>query len=334
MKMNKKGIALLTLGFALSACGSDDDGSANLTVSITREAAVTDGMAAGDTGATIRDGWNLNFSKYLVTVGDIDLSLATDANTTAEDADAYVVDLRQVPLTGGSALWSFENLAEGTWNFSYSLPGGAHDVQQGTGVSDDDFNQMVADDLTYRIVGTITKTGGLSCPPNSLVDATAAAAHTSTSDDSYGNHCYAAPTVTFNLDVQAETTFGPCELEDGAEGVTLADGNNSTALTLHVDHLVFNGFPEGDESGVARYAQWIANSDLNLDGTVTMAELAKIQVSQMAELDTRYQLGGSPITLTTMASYVTAQLKTQGHFNGEGECPIDGTAHEHSHGDE
>jgi hypothetical protein len=30
-----------------------------------------------------------------------------------------------------------------------------------------------------------------------------------------------------------------------------------------------------------------------------------------------------------MYDYVSAQLKTQGHFRGEGECAIDGAEHEH-----
>lgn len=101
-------------------------------------------------------------------------------------------------------------------------------------------------------------------------------------------------------------------------------------MTIHGDHLFFNGFPEGDEGGVMRLAQWLADCDLNLDGTVTQAELEAIDPAQLPELDDRYQLGGSPITpIDDMYVYVTAQLKTQGHFQGEGECPVDGLAHEH-----
>ena len=102
------------------------------------------------------------------------------------------------------------------------------------------------------------------------------------------------------------------------------------AATIHGDHLFFNGFPEGDEGGVMRLAQWLADCDLNLDGVVTEAELASIAPSDLPEIDTRFQLGGSPITpLANMLEYVRAQLKTQGHFQGEGECPVDGVEHDH-----
>ena len=33
-----------------------------------------------------------------------------------------------------------------------------------------------------------------------------------------------------------------------------------------------------------------------------------------------------PIPLDNMWSFVIAQLKTQGHFQGEGECEIDGSS--------
>jgi hypothetical protein len=72
-----------------------------------------------------------------------------------------------------------------------------------------------------------------------------------------------------------------------------------------------------------RLAQWLADSDLNLDGSVTPQELQAIPPSVLSEIDARYQLGGSPITpLRSMWDYFRAQLETQGHMNGEGECPF------------
>jgi hypothetical protein len=35
------------------------------------------------------------------------------------------------------------------------------------------------------------------------------------------------------------------------------------------------------------------------------------------------------LELDSMYDYVMSQLKTQGHFQGEGECPFDGESHEH-----
>src|SRR5690606_8081044 len=127
-----------------------------------------------------------------------------------------------------------------------------------------------------------------------------------------------------------ETVFGPCEIDEVPGFSVAADGTTVVSATLHGDHIFFNGFPEGGEGGTVRLAQWIADCDLDLDGEVTQAELEAIAPAALPELDGRYQLGGSPITpLESMWIYVSAQLKTQGHFQGEGECPFDGAEHHH-----
>jgi hypothetical protein len=57
---------------------------------------------------------------------------------------------------------------------------------------------------------------------------------------------------------------------------------------------------------------------------VTEDELRAISPSALSEIDSRFQLGAPPIApLTNMWVYLTAQLKTQGHMNGEGECAFD-----------
>lgn len=79
--------------------------------------------------------------------------------------------------------------------------------------------------------------------------------------------------------------------------------------------------------------QKAVSRDLNLNGLVTCEELQRIAPSMLPEINELYQLGGSPNTpLTNMYQFVMAQFKTQGHFQGEGECPEDGVAHDHGHG--
>jgi hypothetical protein len=139
-----------------------------------------------------------------------------------------------------------------------------------------------------------------------------------------GVDCYANPEIGFSFAVRAPISLGPCERE-GSEGFAVTAGGTSTvAITIHGDHLFFNGFPEGSEAKVLRLAQWLADSDLDADGEVTEAELKAIAPGDLWELDPdRFQLGGSPLTpLDTVWTYVRAQLMTQGHFQGEGECAI------------
>jgi hypothetical protein len=42
-----------------------------------------------------------------------------------------------------------------------------------------------------------------------------------------------------------------------------------------------------------------------------------------------YSLTGAPFAIDTAWDFVLAQLKTQGHFQGEGECLWDGMGHAH-----
>lgn len=194
-------------------------------------------------------------------------------------------------------------------------------------VSETDFQSMVDNECSYLIRGAITKADGVSClPNNSMVP------DGSTAD---ANGCYANTEVNFEICANAPVHYGPCEL-DGMEEIVVNEGGSSVAITMHGDHLFFNGFPEGNEGGVMRLAQWLADCDLNLDGTVTRAELESIELSALAEIDMRYELGGAPTlpndrALTTAWDYVRAQLMTQGHIGGEGECAINGQAHDHGH---
>jgi len=283
-----------------AACGEDEPG--NLNVILEAEDSIVNGIAAGSTTGEISDGWSVTFDRYMVTIAEIDVHLVRDETQSVGDTDTHVVDLTQVPAFG-TALWSAAGLQAGDWEFFYAT-------------SD------------YQVDGVLSQAGGQSCPPATL--ATPGGAVSNGNTNLAGDPCYDNPAVAFSFVSAEETDFGPCEV-DGMPGFNVPSGGTVTvAATIHGDHLFFNGFPEGGEGGVVRLAQWLADCDLNLDGEVTMTELAAISPSDLVEIDTRYQLGGSPIApLDNMATYVTAQLKTQGHFQGEGECPADGVGHSH-----
>jgi hypothetical protein len=319
-------VTIASLFLMLAAC-SDSAGRGDLRVLVEAEDVIIDGLDPGDGAENIRDGWAVRFDQYIVAIGAIDVHLATDQDVEAEADDIFVIDLSAISAAGES-LWSLSDLQEGRWEFTYSTLGAGDGATRHATVSADDFSLMAAEDLTYLIRGRIEQAGGKSCPPASL--ATPPDGAVADGSNAAGDPCYSAPIVTFEIAAEAETRYGPCEVDE-VPGFGIAAGREtSVALTIHGDHLFFNGFPEGSEGGVMRLAQWLADCDLDLDGAVTQAELEAISPSDLVELDARYQLGGSPITpLTSMWDYVRAQLKTQGHFQGEGECPIDGVGHSH-----
>ena len=318
--------ACLPLALGASACGSDETGT--LSVVVEAEDVIQEGLSP-DGDEPIEDGWSVTFDKYIVTIGDIDLERSTDHAVTAEAAEAYAVDLVSIPAAG-EALWELADLEAGRWEFHYSILGAGDGATRHASVNQADFDEMEANDWTYLVDATQTKSDGASCPPMSL--ATPPSSATSTGMNAGGDACYENTTLHFTFGVQAETSFGPCEVDE-VPGVSIPEGGTQTAaLTIHGDHIYFNGFPTGDEGGIMRLAQWLADCDLDLDGEVTQAELEQIQPSDLPEIDTRYQLGGSPIEdleSQSMWVYLTAQLKTQGHLQGEGECAVDGEGHDH-----
>ncbi|MDD9944658.1 MAG: hypothetical protein OXU20_26670 [Myxococcales bacterium] len=326
---NTAGGAMLCLGAFAAGCGSDNEtGTGSLTVLLESEDLVVEGLEPGDDRENIADGWAVKFDKYLATIGDINVRLATDSHVEAEAHDVFVVDLTQVPAAGLS-LWTIEDLQVGRWEFNFATPGAGDGSARHGSVDEDDYDEMVDRDWTYLIEGLMMKSDGQSCPPAALANPGSEAPNGNMSGD---NECYDAKTVRFVFGATAETRFGPCEIDEVPGFPISADGAQTVAATLHGDHPFFNGFPEGDEGGVTRLAQWLADCDLNLDGTITQDELEAIAPSQLPEFDDRFQLGGSPITpLESMYDYLASQLKTQGHFQGEGECPIDGTEHDHGH---
>lgn len=314
-------IAILTSSIALAACSDEQVGRGDLRVLVEAEDVIIDGLDPGEGVENIRDGWAVRFDQYIVAIGAIDVRRSTDASFTGKAEEIHVIDLSAISA-GGESLWSLSDLEEGRWEFFYSTTSAAIGATRHPTVSEDDFALMDDQGLTYLIRGTLEQAGGKSCPPASL--ATPPDGAVADGSNAAGDPCYPAPVVSFEIAALAETQFGPCEVDDVPGFGITAGSETSVAITIHGDHLFFNGFPEGAEGGVMRLAQWLADCDLDLDGAVTRAELEAISPSDLVELDERYQLGGAPTSpLANMWIYVQAQLMTQGHFQGEGECPID-----------
>ena len=311
-----------------AACNDNTSGDASLAVLIEAEDVIINGLEPGNDIENVRDGWAVTFDKYLVTVGDIDIHFAIDETITGTAPTLWTLDLTQVP-TAGVPLWSLDGLAAGRWQFFYTTaaPRLAH-AKRHDSVNTADYSRMLSQHWNYLISGSLQQSGGRSCPPTTLAQPPAGAQLVA--QNRGGDACYANANVHFVIAADAPAHFGPCDI-DGTPGFALAAGGTQTvSATIHGDHIFFNGFPETSEGGVGRLAQWLADCDLNIDGEVTSDELKHIIPSDLPELDDRFQLGGSPITpLNNMWTYLRAQLSTQGHFQGEGECPVDGSEHHH-----
>lgn len=311
---------LIACAAALAACsGEAAAGSGKVSVLLEAEEVVTEGIEAGDSAEAIRDGWSVKFDRFVTTIGNIQLQLATDTSVVARAPEVYAVDLTRV-ASAGLPLWEIDGVRAGHWEFAFETQPASSTTLRHESVTPDVFDSLMAQHLTYVITGSLTKPDGQSCPPRALATP---GDREPNGQSAGGNPCYDTDDegVKFSFAAAVPTLFGPCEL-DGVPGFSVADEAQQTvAATLHGDHLFFNGFPEGDEGGITRRAQWLADSDLDLDGTVTTEELSAIAPAELPQIDDDFQLGGSPVTpLDNMLDYVRGQLMTQGHMNGEGEC--------------
>jgi len=254
-------------------------------------------------------------------VGKVTVDYATERDVRFVDRDVHVVDLVQLP-SNGETLWELDGLKPGRWNVGFEFAPAVSKAKRHETVSKADFERMVDGQLTHLIKGTLTKDGGRSCPPPRLA---AVSDDVEAVGENFAKHaCYSNEKISFEFAVRASARLRNCEL-NGVAGVALAEGATETAaLTIHGDHLFFNGFPAGSEGGVRRLAQIWADADSNVDGKIDVAEFGDALIADMAEWDERYQLGSAPpvAELSTLRNVVSAQLMTQGHMNGEGECEV------------
>jgi hypothetical protein len=296
---------------ALTGCSSDAS-TGIVQIDLGAEDTITEGLSAGTGDEDVVDGWSVDFDAYIIVVGGV--RLAGGADDAEHSERRLVIDLTQLPPSG-MALARFERVQAGLWpEVSFETPAASEDVERDESVTQAQFDRMVAEQCTYLVSGTLTNPGGQRCIRGD------------------SSSCEPATSIGFDLCVPAATVYGPCESDTGIEGLAVVAGATTSAnFTIHGDHLFFNGFPSGAEGSVARRAQWLANADLDANGMVTRAELEAIGPSDLGAMFPStvsdgfpgFSLGNSPITIDTAWDYVVAQLKTQGHFQGEGECGID-----------
>lgn len=292
------------LGCALSCaasagCGSSTD-EGRLEVLIQAEDTVTRGLDPGAGAEHLVDGWTARFDKYVVALGNV--RLGRDANhIDVTDEVRRVYDLVQIPQSDWE-LTELVALEAKRYDFFGYETVHADAAERHGSVSEADFDEMVEHHATYLIEGRISRD---------------------------------AEEVSFRFLVPADTAYGPCEA-DGLPGVVITGGGTSAVgLTIHGDHLFFDSFGTHD---VQRRAQWIADADVNADGHVDTAELRTITGTALSQLlpSDRYALGGwTAFPIESAYDFLRAQLHTQGHFQGEGECvwSVDGVVggHDHDH---
>lgn len=299
MKRIIQAISVLSVPL-LSACADNETGRVQLFVEA--EDTLSEGLDPGDDLENITDGWTVRYSKVLMALGNVKAS-SSSSGDTLRSRDVHLLDLTRLPSSGFVLLDEQDVPAVRFDKLSYDNPSADDDTQVDDSVRDADAQMMIDEGYALYIEGAMTKDDGQSCNP-------------ATPDD-----CVDAPEVHFAWGISEGTSFQNCAPEDGDSGFAVAAGSTtSAAFTLHGDHWFFNGFPDGTEI-VERQAQWVADADLDRDGTTSMEELQSIPASDLFP-SSRYSLAGSPIPISTAYDFLVAEAHTLGHFQGEGECEV------------
>ncbi|MEM9727107.1 MAG: hypothetical protein AAF997_00880 [Myxococcota bacterium] len=295
--MKNRIVMSMCAGLLVAAAGCGDDssgGDGNVTININPEDTITNGIdSCADTDEPdecIADGFSVSFSKYIISVGFVDMAQVDGANPQSSDAVA-VAEFTNLS-EAGSELTSFSGIPIGQYTeFAYQTPLITEETININQVSQDDIDNMIENNLTYIIEGQLTA-------------------------DEDGS------TIDFLIEADVQSFYDNCGEEGGEAGINVST-SGTDAITMHGDHIFFNGFP-ADESGVTRLAFWMSLvEDIDEDGVLTQVDFeAATDIGTLYPSPPYSDLNGGPLEdpVTNAWDFVISQLGTQGHLNGEGEC--------------
>ena len=281
-------LGILLVASLAMGCGSGDG---YLKVVVNAEESIPDGLQSGDGEENILDGFDVSFSRYIATIGYVAMAQLDGTNPQSSPVVA-VADFTTLPTTLPE-LVAFDGIPTGQYSsFGFETPAPDADVTTLSSVEERDVRAMVENGWSYIIEGTITRVAD-------------------------------GATKSFLIEADVPTVYSDCAVDGLEPGVNVAS-NSSVDITLHGDHIFFNGFPE-EEGNVQRLAQWLWDvEDVNSDDVLTRADFeAATDVGSLfpSPPDGVYELTGGPISPIRNAwDFIRAQLGTQGHILGEGEC--------------
>ncbi len=295
--------SVLLLPIILVAC-SDDGTTAkgNAEVFVVAEESISGGIEAGTGDENIQDGWSVTYSKFLVSIGNF-RAKSSSSSIAVSDANVYVLDLKNAPAEG-YVIATFKDIDA----LRYDKVGSDMPVPPSSAkllgpTTEADRKLMVDGGLSLYFEGTMTKADGQSCTPGKPTE------------------CVAATSIKFKWGFAMGTSFDDCASAQGDTGFAVPKGGTTQVKpTIHGDHWFFSDLTEGAEV-TKRYAQYIADSDLNRDGETTIDELKMVKAADVFPA-TKYKLsGGIDGPIATAWDYVRAQARTIHDFQGDGECP-------------
>lgn len=287
-----------------AACGpggTTTSGTGSLQVFASAEDTIPRGLQAGGGDEDIRDGWTVEYTKFLVTLGNFRAS-RSDTREKLGEPKVYLLDLKALPANG-FVIAEFKGIAGGRWDKAgFDLPNSSPGTLRAPFTSQADFDVMAKSGWSIYFEATLTKGDGKSCLPTKPAD------------------CVMRKELKVKWGLAAGTSFDDCAPPMGDGGFAIpAGGTAQVKPTVHGDHWFFTNLTQGAEI-TQRRAQWIVDSDLDRNGETTLDELKQVKAADVFRSPT-YNLSGAIIPIATAHDYLEAQARTLGDYQGEGECP-------------
>lgn len=279
----KRRAALTALFCLANACGTGTMSGAtgSVAVKVWGEEYIPVGIpAAMGEEAGFENGWSLRYTKFLIVLGDESVA-TTDTATPVTNAGLRVYNL--VPVVEPLAITTLVNVsATRHAAVGYRMAPATRDTAAG--------NAETAD-------VTLMQSNGYSI----YFEATATHATRGMYTLRWG----------FNNTVR----FADCHGEDDLPGLVVpTNGTANFQITIHADHPWYDDLQS--ETAKIRFDAY-ADADANMDRTITLEELAAVDLTR---LPTGQYGTGSARNVNTLRDFVGSLVNTVGHFNGEGHC--------------
>lgn len=230
------------------------------------------------------DGWTVRYEKFLVVLGEVKVANRS-GEVAASQKTAKVFDVHK---PGPVVVERFEELPAEDWDeVSYAIAP-SPDAEAGNATAED-VAWMKTNGFALYVEGTATK---------------------------------GEQTKRFEWGFKEATVLEHCESPDLGPGVTVPNGGEETVqLTMHGDHLFFDDLQSPEASmrfdALAAADTRGADGSPGADGLVTLEELAAVDLTELPA--DRYRTGGAA-NVRSLRDFVSALVRTVGHYRGEGEC--------------
>lgn len=286
-----KKIAFAALALAAFSCSSSTDsgadGQGTVTFTTWGEEYIEREIPpkAEDGAVIVEDGWTVEYSKFLVVIGEVSVAEPGEA-PAATLASGKLFDLH---APGEKTVVTFRDLPGKAYpQVSYAIAPATTAVEIGAGATEADKAQVAQNGYSIFVEGRARKD---------------------------------ALTKSFAWGFKTNTVYGDCKAEVAGketDGVVVTNGGNDAAqLTIHGDHLFYDDLQSPDAKV---RLDGIVRADANDDGVVTLEELAAVDLADKTKLTAGTYGVGSASGVSDLRAFVEALSRTVGHFRGEGEC--------------